>query len=139
MVLIARLLLGLQILVVMAAIGACVAFFGAIGLGLLFGASNMEGGLAMGAAGLMPIGGLVGAGLGLWLAWRLIRKLPPRATMLAGFGMAVLIAAVVAAWFIYDELSDGTPYRIGYARPPSNSLGAIFLVLTAHYSAEHRR
>ncbi|MEP0942082.1 MAG: hypothetical protein ABJH63_01815 [Rhizobiaceae bacterium] len=94
----------------MAAIGAIVLFFGVIGIGNLLGASNMEGGLAMGAAGLMPIGGVVGAGLGIWLAWKVMKRLSKGATMVAGFGLATLIAAAIAGWFVYEELSDGNPY-----------------------------
>ena len=51
MVWVARIFLGLQMMALMAALGAVILFFGAITIGQLFGASNMEGGLAMGAAG----------------------------------------------------------------------------------------
>ena len=34
--------------------------------------------------------------------------------MVAGFGLALLVAAAVAGWFIYDELSDGDPYQAGW-------------------------
>lgn len=113
MVWVARIFLGLLLMVLMAAIGAAILFFGAISFGNLLGASNREGGLAMGAAGLMPIGGMIGAGIGIWLTWWLSRKLSRSATMVAGFGLAVIAIALVAAWFIYDELSDGNPYQMG--------------------------
>ena len=69
MVLITCVFFVLQVMVIMAATGAIAAFLGTIALGNLLGASNMEGGLAMGAAGFMPIGGLIGAGLGAWLSY----------------------------------------------------------------------
>ncbi|NRB32793.1 MAG: hypothetical protein HRU27_19575 [Rhizobiaceae bacterium] len=113
MVWVARIFLGLQMMTLMAALGAVILFFGAITIGQLFGASNMEGGLAMGAAGLMPIGGMIGAAFGIWVTWWLAKRLSPGATMVVGFGLAVLVAAAVAGWFIYDELSDGNPYQMG--------------------------
>ena len=43
-----------------AALGAIGTFFGLISISLLLGASNMEGGLAMGAASLAPVGASLG-------------------------------------------------------------------------------
>ena len=114
MVWFARILIGLLIVVTLAAVGATALFFGAIGISSLFGASHMEGGLAMGAAGLMPLGGLIGAGLGFWLTWRLMKRLSPAATKVAGWCGVGLIAAAIAGWFIYGELTDPDPYRAGY-------------------------
>ena len=113
MVWVARLFLGLLVMLIMAAIGAAGLFFGAIAFGNLLGASNMEGGLAMGAAGLMPIGGMIGAGFGIWLTWWLCKRLSNPATMVAGFGLATLFVAAGAGWFIFEELSDGNPYAMG--------------------------
>jgi hypothetical protein len=114
MVWFARILLGLMIVVVLAAICAMALFFGAIGIGSLFGASHREGALAMGAAGLMPLGGLIGVGVGLWLTWRLMKRLSPAATKLAGWCGVGLIAAAIAGWFIYVEITDPDEYLAEY-------------------------
>ncbi len=61
MVPIAKILLFLQIIVIAAAVGAAAAFFGLLLVATLLGASDMEGGLAMGAAGFAPVGAVAGA------------------------------------------------------------------------------
>ncbi len=112
MVVIARVLLFILIVVVAAAIGAFGAFFGLYFLGRLMGADDREGGLAMGAAGYLPIGAVVGAALGAWFAWRTLRKLEDRATMAAGYGLAGLVALVAAGWFGLDYYQQGGPYAV---------------------------
>ncbi|NKB52253.1 MAG: hypothetical protein GKR97_08530 [Rhizobiaceae bacterium] len=105
-------LLILQIAIIMGAVGAAIAFFGLIAIATLFGASNMEGGLAMGAVGFAPIGALVGAIIGLWLAWRLTKIMNAGAVLVGGYGLAVLVLASIGAWFAYEELTDGDPYLV---------------------------
>ncbi len=61
MVLIAKNLLFVQIIVIAAAVGVAAAFFGLLLVATLLGASDMEGGLAMGAAGFAPVGAVAGA------------------------------------------------------------------------------
>lgn len=113
MVLIARILLFTGIVAIAAAAGAFVAFVGIILLGTLTGSDNMNGGLAMGAAGLAPVGALAGAALGAWLAWRLISRLDSRAAMAGGYGLAALAGLSVGGWFLVQELTDGNPYAQG--------------------------
>lgn len=107
---IARILLFLQIVVLAAAIGAIVGFFGLILLGEVTGTSNINGGLAMGAAGFAPVSALVGALAGAWFGWRLIGRLGRNTVMFGGFGIAVLIALSVGGWLLFEELNDGNPY-----------------------------
>ena len=110
MIFVARILLLLQITIIMAAVGAVVTFIGLISIATLFGASDREGGLAMGAAGIAPMGALVGAAIGLYLAWRMVRAMSNPAILVGGYGLAVLALAAVGAWFAYQELTDGDPY-----------------------------
>ena len=91
MVLIARILLFVLIVAIAAVVGAFAAFFGLYFIGRLMGATDFEGALAMGAAGFMPAGAVVGAVAGAILAWVLIRKLEPRAAMGAGYAFPITI------------------------------------------------
>lgn len=111
MALIARLLLFAGIVVISAAIGATAMFFGTFFIATLFGASNINGGLAMGAAGLMPLGGLIGAGLGAWFAWRVVTRSSARAAMAGGYGLLAFAVIAVGGWFGYREMTDGDPYE----------------------------
>jgi len=113
MVLIARLLLFIQIVIIAAVLGAAVIFFGTIVLAMMFGASDEEGALAMGAAGLMPAGAVIGAGLGAWLAWRMLRRMKAASIMAGGYGLAGLAALSAGGWLLYEDLSDGNPYPQG--------------------------
>lgn len=112
MVLIARILLFILIVAIAAVVGAFAAFFGLYFIGKLMGASDFEGALAMGAAGFMPAGAVVGAIAGAIFAWRLNRRLEPRAAMGAGYGLAGLIALVAASWFGLDYYREGGPYAV---------------------------
>ncbi|PLX37912.1 MAG: hypothetical protein C0606_06560 [Hyphomicrobiales bacterium] len=111
MVMIARALLFLQIVVISAAVGAAVTFFGLIIISTAMGVSSREGALAMGAAGIAPVGGVAGAAFGAWFAWRLIKSLEAKAVMAAGFGLVALVALAVGGWFLYEDLTDGDPYE----------------------------
>jgi len=113
MVLIARILLFLQIVVIAAAAGAVVAFFGIYLLATLAGADDMSGALAMGSAQLAPVGGLAGALLGAWIAWRMIAGGGDAAVMAGGYGLAVLAGLALGGWYLVDELTDGNPYAQG--------------------------
>ena len=113
MVFIAKVLLFLQVVIITAAIGAAVTFVGLISIATMFGASDREGGLAMGAAGIAPMGALVGAAVGMLLAWRMIRLMSNPAILVGGYGLAALVVAAVGAWFAYEELTDGDPYASG--------------------------
>lgn len=110
MVIVAKILLVLQVAMIMAGLGAVVTFFGLIAIATLFGASHMEGGLAMGAVGIAPVGALVGAGIGIFLAWRMTKLMSNGAILLGGYGLAVLVLAAIGAWFAYEEMTDGDPY-----------------------------
>lgn len=112
MVLLAKLLLFLQVTVIMAGLGAVITFFGLIAIGTLLGASQMEGALAMGAAGFAPIGAVIGAVIGLLLTWWMIIRMSNGGLLLAGYGLAFLVATTVGAWFAYEELTDGNPYLV---------------------------
>ncbi len=113
MLLIARIFLFLQIVAAASALAGIITFFGVILIASLFGASNMEGGLAMGAAGVAPFGALAGGVSGAWFAWRMISRLSKPAIMSFGFGITVLAGVAVAGWFAYQELTDGNPYVQG--------------------------
>jgi len=110
MVLIAKLLLFLEVVAIAAAIGAIIAFFGLFLVATLAGASNMNGGLAMGAAGMAPVGAVVGAGLGAWLGWRLITHADKTAVLTGGYGLAAIAVLAVGGWLLMEELTDGDPY-----------------------------
>ena len=113
MVIFAKILLFLQVVVITAGLGAVVTFIGLISIAKMFGASDREGGLAMGAAGIAPTGAVVGAAVGLYLAWRMIRAMSKPAILVAGYGLAALLLSAVGAWFAYEELTDGNPYASG--------------------------
>ncbi|MCB1478932.1 MAG: hypothetical protein KDJ62_08665 [Rhodobiaceae bacterium] len=115
MTLAARILLFVIIVVVAAAAGTVGIFFGSYYFGILLGASTMEGGLAMGAAGLAPWGGAIGGALGAWYAWRLVRRIGKRAAMAGGYGITLFAALCVGGWFLAEDLTDGDPYEIGEA------------------------
>ena len=112
MIMIAKILLFLQVVAIGAGVGAVATFFGLILLGTLAGASQMEGGLAMGAAGLAPIGALVGAAIGALLAWRMLSRLSEGAIWVGGCGLATLVVFAVGGWFVVEEMTDGNPYGI---------------------------
>ena len=107
----ARFLLFIQLVVIAAAIGAVVVFLGVIALGTLTGSSNINGGLAMGAAGLMPVGAIAGAILGGVFSWRMISRWDNKAILGGGFGLFGFVAMLVGGWFLHQELTDGNPYE----------------------------
>lgn len=113
MVIFAKILLFIYIVLISAVLGAAVAFFGVIVLAELMGASNINGGLAMGAVGYAPVGGLVGAGLGAWLFVKIANRAGSAAVMGAGFGFLAVSMLAVAGWFVYQKVSSGSPYRPG--------------------------
>ncbi len=113
MVSIAKILLFLQIVIIAAAVGAVVAFSGLLLVAGLSGGDDINGGLAMGAAGFAPVGALVGAALGVWLAWRTIARTSDTVILAGGYGLAVLAAGAVGGWFFYQEMTDGDPYTSG--------------------------
>lgn len=110
MVVIAKVLLFLQIVVIATAVGAAAAFFGLVLIGTVLGASTMEGGLAMGAAGLAPVGAVIGAALAAWFSWRTIGRMSRPAVLAGGYGLAVVAALAVGGWFLVEDLTDGDPY-----------------------------
>lgn len=112
MVLIARVLLFLQLVVLAAAVGAVVTFFGLYIIARLLGADDMNGGLAMGAAGLAPYGAVAGALLGGWLIWRLLARMGRNATLLGGYGLITLVICAIAGYFLIEDLTDGNPYTL---------------------------
>ncbi len=113
MVPVAKILLFLQIVIIAAAVGAVVAFIGLLLVAGLSGADDVNGGLAMGAAGFAPLGALVGAALGIWLAWRMIARTSNAVILGAGYGLAILAGGAVGGWFFYQEMTDGDPYATG--------------------------
>ncbi|MCB1440214.1 MAG: hypothetical protein H6888_16010 [Nitratireductor sp.] len=113
MIFLARILLALQMAVIAAAIGAVVIFFGIIGLGFLTGSSNINGGLAMGAAGLVPAGAVAGAIVGVILALKFVPRMDGRSAAAAGYGITLVAALSVGGWFAIQELTDGNPYEAG--------------------------
>lgn len=113
MVVAARILFFVMIVLIAAVLGATVAFFVMIAIGTVAGADNTGGGLAMGAAGLAPVGAIVGAAIGTWFAWRTIIRFNDKAIMAGGFGLAGLAVLAVGGWFVNAELTDGDPYEPG--------------------------
>ncbi|MBO6718359.1 MAG: hypothetical protein JJ913_10425 [Rhizobiaceae bacterium] len=61
----------------------------------------------------MPVGGIIGAALGAWLAWRTVRGLEGRAAMAAGFGLAGFAALGGAGWYGLTLYERGSPYEAG--------------------------
>ena len=112
MTLVAKILLFLQVVVICAALGAVLAFVGLMIFGNLAGASNMEGALAMGAAGLAPYGALAGAAIGVWISLRMMARMSRGAILLGGYGLAAIVVFAIGAYFVIEELSDGNPYEI---------------------------
>ena len=110
MILIARILLFLQGIVVASALGAVITFFGVILVALLFGASDREGGLAMGAAGIAPLGAIAGGILGAWIAWRMITRLSNTTIIRSSFGIVGFVGLLGAGWYVFQEMTDGNPY-----------------------------
>ncbi|MCP5096867.1 MAG: hypothetical protein GY943_15055, partial [Chloroflexi bacterium] len=115
MVPVAKILLFLQIVIIAAAVGAVVAFFGLLLVAGLSGSDDVNGGLAMGAAGIAPVGALVGAALGVWLAWRTIERTSNAVILGAGYGLAVLAAGAVGGWFFHQDLTHAAPHATGAA------------------------
>ncbi|MEM7430021.1 MAG: hypothetical protein AAF441_28470 [Pseudomonadota bacterium] len=114
---IVRFLLALEAALLGAALGAFALFFGTILIGLLAGAETREGGLAMGAAGLTPVGGLLGACVGMWLGWRLASKLTSAVAAGISLGVIALCLLPAAGWYLHQELTDGDPYPLDQPRP----------------------
>lgn len=110
---IARALTLIYLALIGAALGAAAIFLGVILIGTLSGTSNDSGGLAMGAAGLTPYGGLAGAALGLWLGWKVITRAGRGLVLFTGYGLTLFAAVSVGAWFVHQELTDGDPYEMG--------------------------
>lgn len=105
-----KIFLTIVIVALSAGAGAAILFFGLIFVSIMLGASTMEGGLAMGAAGLMPLGGLGGAIMGLWISWQLSQKTSGRAMAIAGFIAIAFVGACIGGWFIWQDRADGDPY-----------------------------
>jgi len=113
MLTLARILLFVQCVLIAAALGAVAVFILVMALGALTGSSNINGGLAMGAAGMMPIGGVIGAALGAWLGWRAVTRWSRRMVLGAGFGLLALATVIAGGWWLTQELTDGNPYAAG--------------------------
>lgn len=109
----AKALLFIHIVLLSALCGAATIFIVVMVVGSLTGASNINGGLAMGAAGMTPIGGLIGAAIGAWLGWRAVTRMQRKTVLAAGFGVAALTVLCAGAWLAVRELTDGNPYRQG--------------------------
>lgn len=93
-----RLLLTIVIAAVIGAVGMVAGFYLFVIIGQAMGASNREGALAMGAAGLAPIAGVVMGLVGLWPGWWIAKRTPPA---VAGFvSVPILVGGIGAgAWF----------------------------------------
>ncbi|PHP65385.1 hypothetical protein CSC94_19895 [Zhengella mangrovi] len=111
--LVAKIVVFLEVAILGAAGGALMAFYGVILLGMLTGSSNMNGGLAMGAAGIAPLGAVAGALGGVWLAWKIIRESGKRIVLGLGYGLAAVCLVAVGGWFLVQEMTDGDPYEPG--------------------------
>ncbi|MEZ5877638.1 MAG: hypothetical protein R3D43_07715 [Tepidamorphaceae bacterium] len=111
MTLAARILLFVIIVVVAAAAGTVGIFFGSYYFGILLGASTMEGGLAMGAAGLAPWGGAIGGIAGSMVRVAAGAAHRKRAAMAGGYGITLFAALCVGGWFLAEDLTDGDPYE----------------------------
>lgn len=115
---IGRLLFVLEISVLLAVLGAALAFFVFIFVMEAAGVSNINGGLAMGAANtIAPAGGLIAGLLGLYFGYRLAVKIGDRAATATAFSVLGFIGAVVGAIYLHDELTDGDPYDLDGPRP----------------------
>ena len=113
MVILARILLFLFIIVLMAALGAVLAFIGVLLIGALTGVDDREGALAMGAAGFMPYGAVFGAVAGILLALRTVPRVEARTALALGYGFPGMVLLAVAGWYLHGELTDGNPYAQG--------------------------
>ena len=113
MLVLARILTFIQFALLGALIGAVLAFVFIMLVGTATGASNINGGLAMGAAGMTPIGGIIGGVIGAVVAWRLIAKASNSVIYGFGYGLAGFCLMLAAGWFVLEELTDGNPYEQG--------------------------
>ena len=95
---IAKALLILCVALIGAVVGAAIIFFAVVILGELTGSDNEQGAIAMGAAGFIPFGAIVGGVLGTWLIGRNIRLVSSKTAMVVGFGLPSLAAALVGGW-----------------------------------------
>ena len=102
---IAKTLLALGIGVIIAAVVMVVGSFVFFEVAMLAGASNMNGGLAMGVANeIAPLIGLAGLGLGLWLGYRTVRSMENRtAYILAAVVLAIIAGVSYWIWLWYLE------------------------------------
>lgn len=107
---VAKILATAHVVAVAAVIGGFVAFFGSFFLFTLAGESNINGGLAMGSAGLMPIGAFAGALAGGWLSWKWFPGFERKSAMVVGFGLTAISLLSVGGYFLHQDLSDGDPY-----------------------------
>ncbi|MEM7300339.1 MAG: hypothetical protein AAF468_04580 [Pseudomonadota bacterium] len=111
MVLFARILLFIQIVALFAVAATVLTFLVAIFFGTLSGVSSREGALAMGAAGVAPLGGIVGAALGAWVGWKITSRIGRAAALSGGYGLMGFALLGVIGWFILQDLTDGDPYH----------------------------
>lgn len=140
MVILARVLLLLHMMALAALAGGAVTFFGSIFLSKLAGASDVNGGLAMGAASLALVGTAVGAAVGGVFAWIWLGRIGPRANMIGGYGLTALSVTLVAGYFLTGDLRQGSPFdpdaeptvHVEWRLPEQVNLSAV--TLTFRYS-----
>lgn len=102
---ITRLLLAFGIGIITGAVVMVVGSLVFFEMALLAGASNMNGGLAMGVANdIAPLLGLAGLGLGLWLGWRAARRVGERRLyLLAVTVLTVIVWVSYWIWLWYQD------------------------------------
>ena len=102
---ITRLLLAFGIGIITGAVVMVVGSLVFFEMALLAGASNMNGGLAMGVANdIAPLLGLAGLGLGLWLGWRAVRRMGDGAAFALAIAVSSLLTGVsYLIWLWYQD------------------------------------
>ncbi len=121
MALIFRGLLAALVAVALAGLGALAALLLTALVGDVVGTGQQEGALGMaGVMGAMPLGGIAGAGFGLWLGWRTGGKISARRS--AAITLPILAAAAGLALWLWPLLAPPPPrpidpFEIQGARP----------------------
>ena len=114
----AKILLAVEIALIVGAIAAVVGSFGFYAIAQMMGVRDMNGGLAMGVATtVLPIAGVIGTGLGLWLGIVVVRAAGAPTIWIGSLGILAIAGAVAAAYFVVPKLNDGNPYDLEGPRP----------------------
>ena len=84
----------------------------------LFGATDFEGALSVGAVfAVGPVGAVVGAGLGCWAGFKLYKSIDYGLLRKWSISFVVVCVFLAVGTYLFQQLTDGDPYDLSKPRP----------------------